>query len=114
VSEILGFPAHGHISCTVANCFICQNGGTHELQKRLDEIDFDRNDLAPMVDKINPDHYKTLPVECIEVTQHMNFCLGNVMKYIWRCDHKGNAIEDLKKAKFYLEKEIERRERDAG
>jgi hypothetical protein len=40
----------------------------------------------------------------------MNFCLGNAVKYIWRADLKGNPIEDLKKAVWYLEREITRRE----
>jgi hypothetical protein len=65
-----------------------------------------------MTDMINhPPHYKAHPsgVECIQITEHMNFCLGNAVKYIWRADHKGNDIEDLKKAEFYLRREIERR-----
>jgi hypothetical protein len=39
----------------------------------------------------------------------MNFCLGNAVKYIWRADLKGNDIEDLKKAEWYIQREIERR-----
>lgn len=60
----------------------------------------------------NPAHYNSHPsgVECIEITKHMNFCLGNAMKYIWRADLKNDAIEDLKKAKWYIECEIQRRE----
>ena len=63
-------------------------------------------------DPVNhPKHYTNHPsgVECIQVTEHMNFNLGNALKYIWRCDQKLDAIEDLKKAKFYLEREIELR-----
>jgi hypothetical protein len=40
----------------------------------------------------------------------MNFCLGNAMKYIWRAGQKGDALEDLRKARFYLDREIKRRE----
>lgn len=63
----------------------------------------------------HPGHYTSHPsgVECLDITEHMNFCLGNVFKYIWRCDEKDNAIEDLKKARFYLDREIKRRERGA-
>ena len=64
-------------------------------------------------DKVNhPLHYTSHPsgVECIFITQHMNFCLGNAIKYIWRADLKDNAIQDLKKALFYIEKEISRRQ----
>ena len=60
----------------------------------------------------NPAHYTEHPsgVECIDITEHMNFCLGNAVKYIWRADLKhDNAIEDLKKAAWYLQREIERR-----
>ena len=40
----------------------------------------------------------------------MNFCLGSAIKYIWRADHKHDAIEDLKKAIFCIETEIQRRQ----
>lgn len=58
-----------------------------------------------------PKHYNSHPsgVQCIEIAQHMNFCLGNAIKYIWRAGIKSDdVIEDLKKAKWYIEKEIER------
>ena len=60
----------------------------------------------------HPPHYTSHPsgVECITVTEHMGFCLGNAVKYIWRADLKGNATEDLRKARFYIDREIARRE----
>lgn len=59
----------------------------------------------------HPAHYTKHPsgVECIQITEHMGFCLGNAVKYIWRADLKGNAIEDLEKAMWYIEREIHRR-----
>ena len=63
-------------------------------------------------DAVNhPKHYTTHPsgVECIQITEHMGFCLGNAIKYIWRADLKQDAIEDLKKAAWYLQREIELR-----
>lgn len=48
-------------------------------------------------------------IECIDITRHLSFNLGNAIKYIWRCDWKGNSIEDLKKAVFYLNDEIRKR-----
>lgn len=59
----------------------------------------------------HPKHYTQHPsgVECIDITEHMNFNLGNAVKYIWRADLKGDAIEDLKKAEFYIKREILRR-----
>ena len=65
-----------------------------------------------MTDQVNnPKHYTSHPsgVECIQITEHMGFCLGNAIKYIWRADEKGNDIEDLRKAKWYIEREISRR-----
>lgn len=66
------------------------------------------------LDLVNePPHYKQHPsgVECIQVTEGMNFCLGNAVKYIWRADLKGEAIQDLEKARWYLDREIERRKK---
>jgi hypothetical protein len=63
-------------------------------------------------DAVNkPKHYLSHPsgVECIQITEHMGFCLGNAMKYIWRADEKHDAIEDLRKARWYIEREIARR-----
>jgi len=66
-----------------------------------------------MTDNVNkPPHYTAHPsgVECIQITEHMNFCLGNALKYIWRAGLKQNEVEDLKKAIWYLNREIERLE----
>jgi len=58
----------------------------------------------------HPAHYTKHPsgIECIQITRHMNFNLGNAIKYIWRSDEKGDSIEDLKKARWYLADEIKR------
>lgn len=64
-------------------------------------------------DPVNrPAHYTKHPsgVECIQITEHMNFNLGNAVKYIWRADEKGSTIEDLQKARWYLDREIQRRQ----
>jgi hypothetical protein len=69
-----------------------------------------------MYDQVNnPKHYTSHPsgVECLEITRHMGFNLGNVMKYIWRADLKGKDIQDLEKAAFYLRDEIELRKKSA-
>ena len=64
-------------------------------------------------DKINPDHYKVGGIETFDIlkaklspTQLAGFCKGNVIKYVTRSDHK-NKVEDLKKAKWYLDKLID-------
>ena len=63
-------------------------------------------------DPVNhPKHYTKHPsgIECIEITRHMGFNLGNAFKYIWRCDLKKDDIEDLKKAIWYIQDEIKKR-----
>lgn len=63
-------------------------------------------------DLINhPSHYTQHPsgVECITVTEHFNFNVGNAIKYLWRAGLKSkDPIEDLKKAAWYVNREIER------
>jgi hypothetical protein len=63
----------------------------------------------------HPSHYTSHPsgVECLTITRHMGFNLGNAIKYIWRADLKGSAITDLRKAIFYIEDEIRKREGSA-
>jgi len=68
-----------------------------------------------MNDPVNhPKHYTNHPsgIECIHITEHMGFNLGNAVKYIWRCDLKKDAIEDLKKAVWYVQQEIAKREKN--
>lgn len=63
------------------------------------------------VDEVHhPPHYTAHPsgIECIDVAEHMGFCLGNAIKYIWRADSKGNKEQDLRKAIWYIERELER------
>jgi len=59
----------------------------------------------------NPKHYTSHPsgIDCIQITEHMSFNLGNALKYIWRCDLKKEAVEDLRKARWYIDREIEKR-----
>lgn len=62
-------------------------------------------------DPVNhPAHYTSSPsgVECIQVARHMNFNLGNALKYICRSSSKGAPVEDLRKAIWYLQDEIDR------
>lgn len=68
----------------------------------------------------HPKHYNALPatcacgrhIECIQVVRHMGFNVGNVVKYLWRAGQKEGAseLEDLRKARWYLDDEIRRRE----
>ena len=75
--------------------------------------------MSETTDNINhPKHYETDKVECIEameITQGrgavMSFCLCNAFKYLWRHDRK-NGLEDIKKARWYLDKYIELAEKE--
>ena len=63
-------------------------------------------------DKVNhPKHYTNHPsgIECIEITQHHDFCIGNAIKYLWRAGIKSadTEVEDLEKAIWYINKKIE-------
>lgn len=82
--------------------------------KEIDELTASKN-----VDSVNhPSHYESVVkgVECIDVTEQFNFNRGNAIKYIWRAGHKDKSkeIEDLRKAAWYINREIERliRERE--
>jgi len=62
-------------------------------------------------DNVNrPKHYTAHPsgVECIEITEHMGFNLGNAIKYIWRAFLKDDPVENLRKAVWYINREIAR------
>ena len=63
----------------------------------------------------HPRHYTTHQsgVECIQITEHFCSNLGNVIKYIWRAEEKGAPLQDLKKALWYLDREIKKREKNA-
>lgn len=68
-----------------------------------------------------PTHYTSSPakcscgqgIECIQITEHMGFNIGNAVKYLWRCDLKQDAIEDLGKAAWYIQREIQKRQQEA-
>ena len=64
----------------------------------------------------HPNHYNVGKIEVIDAIEDwgLNFNLGNAVKYIARADHKGKPIEDLEKARWYIEREIERRKSDGG
>lgn len=61
----------------------------------------------------HPSHYNSHPagIECIDVVEHFNFNLGNAIKYLWRAGLKGSTEEDLKKAQWYVTRELERIEK---
>lgn len=73
------------------------------------------NERIVVNDPVNhPSHYTGGKIECIDyiMDKQLNFCRGNAVKYITRAGHKdpNKEIEDLKKAVFYLNREISRLE----
>lgn len=56
----------------------------------------------------HPSHYTAVVpgVECIEVTEHFGFLRGNAIKYLWRAGAKGDAVTDLEKARWYIDREL--------
>lgn len=68
-----------------------------------------------MADMVNhPPHYHSEyqhakcgeTIECIDITRHLGFALGNAVKYIWRAGKKGTELEDLRKARWYISDRI--------
>jgi Protein of unknwon function (DUF3310) len=105
--------------CDIVSHF--DRGVRDRMSERPFQGDFWDGEM-PDHDPVNrPEHYTSslakcatcaAPIECIQVTETMGFVLGNAVKYIWRADLKGGT-EDLKKARWYLDHEIRRRERAA-
>lgn len=89
-------------------CPIC---GKRTMDK---DAENDKNDVVN-----HPEHYTQGGIECIDAEKaalgdlFMGFLIGNALKYLWRFRHK-NGLEDLKKAKWYLEKAIEEMSQDAN
>ena len=65
---------------------------------------------ATLEDPINPSYYRQHPsgVECIDIVEHLTFNLGTAFAYIWRAGKKNDIVEDLRKAQWYLDREIMR------
>lgn len=93
------------------NCSIC--GSKSVILQKCLSVGTDYKQFEVNDESINhPKHYTSHPsgIEVIQITEHMNFCLGNAIKYILRHEHKG-GIEDLKKAIWYINREITKLER---
>ena len=94
-----------------STCYSVTGERYYNYGPRLKEVSIKVGGTTSPVD--HPKHYTDHPsgVECITVTEHMGFNLGNAVKYIWRCDLKKDAIEDLKKSIWYIQREIAKREK---
>lgn len=96
---------------SIYSCARCEhNVGLHF--PRCDVINCPCQEFVQRKDETinHPSHYNAHPsgIECIEIVEHMNFNIGNAIKYLWRAGLKGNQTEDLKKAEWYVRREIDR------
>jgi hypothetical protein len=85
----------------------------HEIKEYL-AIEMGKLRKTGKSDMVNhPPHYNSHPsgIECIQVTEHMTFNVGNAVKYLWRVDEKDNPFQDLDKAIWYIQREIEKRKK---
>jgi hypothetical protein len=86
------------------------HGSGHKHLKDLEEHPGNAELIGMLHDSVNsPKHYtQHNGVECIDITENMSFNAGNAMKYLWRHNDKGAPVEDLRKARWYLDREIKR------
>jgi len=89
-----------------ASCKINMDPQVEALMEERNEIEQQKAH-----DPVNhPKHYTSHPsgIECIQVTRHMTFNIGNAIKYLWRAGQKDSEIQDLEKAVWYIKDEINR------
>jgi hypothetical protein len=115
----------GHWSKTL----VCYDSADHGFFKKIDDEIYHWSPLPPsrsypmMIEEektalgkeennpLNPSYYKAYKgIEIIQLTEQMNFCLGNAVKYVARAGLKNEEtkIEDLEKAVWYIQREIEK------
>lgn len=96
--------------CPKCGFFNCSGG--EQCPAWEDKVKWDPDDTikAPTNVVQHPAHYTTGKIEVIDfiLDQKLGYCLGNAIKYICRCNHKGNRRQDLEKAIQYLKFEIEK------
>ena len=100
---------------TIAEILHVTGTGNEYEQKdgKWQAVEVTTSDTPIKTDSVNhPAHYKVGGIETIDFIEakQLSYHLGNVVKYITRADHKGNRIEDLQKARWYLNREIARLE----
>lgn len=110
-----------YCDCGDYACDICpfsstnvKDGHTCSIRLPLDNIQIALDYLKEhnlSNDNVNsPTHYNKGNIEVIEVIEDwkLNFNLGNAIKYIARCEYKENKKQDLEKAKWYIERELQK------
>lgn len=101
-------------------CWVCPKceqevvGGLHNHQPVDGRVGFEHIVCPTTHDAVDhPDHYTAGGIECIDALeaaltdeQFAGFCRGNALKYLWRAGRKGDVVEDLRKASWYVDREI--------
>ena len=84
-----------------------------DYRRIIEEIEQQNKEIYGNVDMVNqPPHYNQAGIECLDAIRAATnegyefYLQGNILKYLWRYRYK-NGVEDLNKAKFYLERLIE-------
>jgi Protein of unknwon function (DUF3310) len=105
------------VGCTVALVRQIHKKMRAESDKKVEDAYLEKVSDNPVPeflkpDPINPDHYKQHGIETIDYIEacDLNYRLGNVIKYVSRAGLKGSYLEDLKKARWYLDREISKHE----
>ena len=112
--DIIRFKEGDYIDVNISNFYNC-----YEAQREPMEVIMNKRNecTSTKEDKVNsPKHYTSHPsgIECIEITKHYDFCIGNAIKYLWRAglkkeegySDKNKEVEDLKKAIWYINEKI--------
>lgn len=112
--DIIRFKEGDYIDVNISNFYDC-----YEAQREPMEVIMNKRNecTSTKEDKVNsPKHYTSHPsgIECIEITKHYDFCIGNAIKYLWRAglkkeegySDKNKEVEDLKKAIWYINEKI--------
>jgi hypothetical protein len=91
-------------------CSSCHANWDKDMKKETPTVTLTKEDFGIHDPVDHPSHYldRVPGIEAIDVTLHFNFNVGNAIKYLWRHGLKGDAVEDLRKAVWYIENEIER------
>ena len=116
--NVTGAQIAKRMKCSLAYAYVLMSKAKARIksfEETVDEIErgFDKGssegEVNIVVDNVNhPPHYKTGGIEVIDYidAKNLSYHLGNVVKYISRADHKGNKLEDLEKARWYLDRAI--------
>lgn len=95
-------------------CQVCKFFRSDDEKKKIVECSFEDSLQEPVEAVEHPSHYNQGGIECIDAIlaargseATKEFCICNAMKYLWRLGHKDDAVQEAKKAKWYLDKYIE-------